>query len=142
MHASIFLAESATLHEDGTFSLLRAGLYDFAGPPGKPIPFSGALVVRLVRDKNEQAKAFALGIECRDENDNRALSLSANVHLSRSYGSAAHLVLNLSGAFDRPGEYVFVLTVDGEPNVSWAVTARYIDAAETEEKGSAQADPQ
>jgi hypothetical protein len=126
------LAEAATLHPDRTFSLLRAGLTEFASEATEgPIPFHAGLLVQIRPEAGDPRGAQRVEVLFRSRDGGAVVPLiSGEVHFAEGEYAEANLLCTLSAAFPGPGRYFFIAMVAGKEVGSLHVTAKYsADAA-------------
>ena len=123
MQATVILADAATTHPDGTFSLLRGGITNVHVPPDKPIVFRGALVARIVGRPGEDGP-HNFKIVCIDE-DGRSVSpdFTGTFEVPRG-GGAINLALNMQLTLPKFGRYTFSVMVDRNQLVDWTLEAK------------------
>ncbi len=104
------LADSASAHQDGTTSMLRAGIDRVQGPAA-PFVLRAALVVRIQGDIGDVGQ-HDFDLKCLDIDGTEVMPrLDGQFTIERG-GGATFLVLTMQAPFQRPGSYVFVLRVD------------------------------
>jgi hypothetical protein len=115
--AKMLVAEAATLHPDGTMSILRAGItHLWAVAP--PFALQGALVVRIDADGADKGP-HRFDIRCMNE-DGGDVMPSINGQFDVPQGGAGNnLILGFNLAFPNPGTFVFVVRVDDVQRDSW-----------------------
>lgn len=119
MKAKITLAEAATGHPDGTISMLRAGIDRVAG--SKP-PFSlqASLVIRIETEITDQGP-HQVQVRCLDEDGKQALPPLIGNFAAAQSGGTTNLILGISTAFQKPGRFIFYVTVDNVELDHWAM---------------------
>ncbi len=120
MRAKIALAEAATLHPDGTVSILRAFITNIRGS-APPYPFKGCLVVRIVGELNEIGK-HDFELRCMDEDGGDVLPpLKGQFEVPKG-GGVVGLILELRVAFKKTGRFMFSLRVDNVEADTYSVS--------------------
>lgn len=123
MKAVLILADAATAHPDGTFSLLRGGVSETGVPKNRPAMFRGALVVRITSARGE-AGAHSFKLSCVDEDGAPvAQELSGNFDTPQQ-GGTVQFVWDLQLILPRLGRYEFNITVDKIQLDSWTLAAK------------------
>ena len=106
----MILAEAVTNHQDGTTSMLRAGLtHAWADAP--PVPLRGALYVRIEADMGD-AGDHLFDLRCLDEDGHEAVPMIGGQFQVPPGGGNSNLVLGLSVAFKKFGPFEFILRID------------------------------
>lgn len=117
MDGWIILAESATLHPDGTTSMLRSGINETRAA-STPVPFRAAIVARIEGDAADRG-SHDLEINCTDEDGkDRFVTMKARFEFPPTGGHHV-VVLALQTKLDDFGSYVFNLFVDRVLLGSW-----------------------
>ena len=114
MKSTLILADAATGNEDGTYSLLRAGISELRVPTGQPLFFTGALVSRL---EATPADKGSYEVSIRFQTDGGEL-IGKPTSLKFEVGDTKQSVLNAVMAFHvqlpKLGRYEFSLFIDGK----------------------------
>ncbi len=123
MKAALILADAATGHPDGTFSLLRGGITQVNIPPNKPVLFKGALVARVEGTRGEAGK-HKFRIVCVTEDGGEiAPPIEGELEIPPQ-GGAANIVMNTQLAFPKLGNYEFAITIDKQQQAVWPLEAK------------------
>ncbi len=119
MKGKIVLAESATSHPDGTFSLLRGGItHVWAENP--PYGFRGSLVVRIEADLADKGQ-HRFDLRCMSQDGVEVMPTIQGQFDVPQGGGFHNLVMGLGTAFPEPGQYVFVVRVDEVEQDRWTM---------------------
>ncbi|MBI2921240.1 MAG: hypothetical protein HYY18_09180 [Planctomycetes bacterium] len=112
----MLIADSARIHGDGTFSLLRGGIDRVLVPEGEPLIHRGSVLLRIHGDASEAGKhEFALRVES---------------------GNGERVAPDLKGAFEIPAggggavaalDFVFSLPKLGSYRIALSVGDRELD---------------
>ena len=109
MKVQMILAESASRHPEGTFSLLRGGI-NLLSSPRFPTVFDGAIVIRIVCDPAESGP-HSLRCVLVDEDGGELARFEVGFDV-RQGGGASILVMKTRQQFAKPGRYSFRVAVD------------------------------
>ena len=123
MKAWIVLADAASAHPDGTFSLLRGGITELNVPKGQPLVFQAAFVARVLGSIGD-AGEHRLEIRVTNEDGQ---PVAPNVEGSFSIpagGGATQVVASFNLRFPEYGRYTFWLTIDRQQADSWEIRAQ------------------
>lgn len=121
MEATMWLAEAAAMHPDGTVSMLRAGINRVMRKE-KPVPFAGALVIRLEASLAESGPhSFEIRL-MNDDGKDIAPRINGGMEVPTGGGSS-HVVVNFHVTFPEFGRYEFSVNVDRVLYQSWKVDA-------------------
>ena len=121
MKARLLLAESATSHPDGTFSVLRAGVTNVWGDK-PPVNLQASLVTRIDADLGDVGD-HRIEIMCMDEDGKEVMpKLEGNFQVARG-GGHNNILLNFGFGFPAFGLYTFVVRVDGMQYDTWTLRA-------------------
>jgi len=121
--AWILLADAASAHPDGTFSLLRGGITELNVPRGQPLAFQGAFVVRVFGSIGD-AGPHELAIRVTSEDGKSvAPNLQGNFNIPPG-GGATQVVASFNLIFPAYGRYTFFLTIDRQQADSWEIKAQ------------------
>jgi hypothetical protein len=105
----MILAESASNHPDGTFSLLRGGISQLYSHRF-PVPFDGAIIIRIVGDPAESGThSLRCVVVHQDGGELSRFEVGFDV---REGGGGSALVLKMRQTFAKPGYYSFRVAVD------------------------------
>lgn len=117
MKGKLILAEAATSHPDGTFSLLRAGItHVWAENP--PYGFQGSLVMRIEAEMVDKG-THRFDLRCMNQDGMEVVpSIKGQFDVPQG-GAVNNLVLGIGTPFPGPGTYVFVFRVDDVEQDSW-----------------------
>ncbi len=120
MHATLILAEAATVHPDGTFSLIRGGLNEIKAS-GFPAPFRGSLVVRVVAEPSEAGPHdFRIVLM---NNDGREVMRIEGRFETQSQVRFVHFCVQLGVMLPAPDRYGLRLTIDRLEVADWDLGA-------------------
>lgn len=114
------LAEYASSHPDGTFSMLRAGL-NRLHVEKIPAPFRATLVARMETDIAD-AGEHRFDIRCVDVDGKEVLPTQQGQFQAPQGGSNINLIIGISAAIPKLGVFVFYLRIDNVEVDSWTVT--------------------
>lgn len=120
MKAFILLADAASAHPDGTFSLLRAGITDVSVPKGQPLVFHGAFVARIVGTIGD-AGSHSLAIRVTTEDGKPVAPDVQGQFTIPSGGGATQVVASFNMVMPAYGRYTFWLSVDRKEADSWEI---------------------
>lgn len=134
MNAILMLCEAATGHPDGTISMLRAGI-DQVRAPAEPIPFQGALVVRMEAEIGDTGE-HQFDLQCLDQDGKLVLPPLNGRFSVPTVGGTNHLILGLALRFPKVGEYVFYFRVDNKIESKWKAKAGLLLAQQPKEGGN------
>jgi len=119
--ARLLLAEAATSHPDGTFSVLRAGVTNVWGEK-PPVNLQASLVTRIEADLGDVGD-HRIEIMCMDEDGKEVMpKLEGNFQVARG-GGHNNILLNFGFGFPAFGIYTFVVRVDGVQYDTWTLRA-------------------
>ena len=117
------LADAASAHPDGTFSLLRGGITGVNVPRNRPVFFRGAVVARIAGERGEAGK-HEFKLACLTEDgDEVAPPVSGALEVPKG-GGAVQLCLNLGVPLPRTGRYEFSILIDGQQKDAWGFDAK------------------
>lgn len=119
MKARLWLAEAGTVHQDYTFSLLRAGIDRLVGG-SLPVLFQAVLAVRFdagIVDRGEHR--YDLG--CMDEDGKEVMQRVWGRFTTPEGGAPYHYMVRLSLAFSNYGHHVFFVRIDNVELDSWTL---------------------
>ena len=119
MKGKLILAEHATGHPDGTFSMLKAGI-DRMQASKMPAPFKAALVVRIEPDVADQGE-HTFDIRCMDADGKQVLQGQRGKFKAPESGGTLNLILSMAGSFPNTGNFSFYLRIDNVEVDSWTV---------------------
>jgi hypothetical protein len=118
MEVKIILADAATVHPDGTFSLLRGGIQNTTVAEGQPLIFRGAMMLRIEATPMDIGQhEFAIKVINADGKD-IAPNLSGGFEITQQ-GRVANLAVSFNFVFPAVGDYEFAVDIDGEPMGAW-----------------------
>ena len=127
MKGILLVADSARIHGDGTFSLLRGGIDRVLVPAGEPLIHRGSVLARLAGDAAESGKhEFSLRIET-GSGEAVAPELRAPFEIPVGGGAAA-AALDIGFSLTKPGWYKIVLSVGGKDLDVWRVDVQSVPA--------------
>ena len=122
MKGFLLVADSASTHPDGTFSLLRGGIDRVQVSRTQPIHFRGAVIVRITGELSEAGRHdFKLAF-INEDGEPIAPDTTGKVQIPDGGGSAL-AVLSFALTLPEAGRYTFALFVDREELASWEVQA-------------------
>lgn len=122
MKGTLVLAESATQHPDGTFSLLRGGIGNVWGPK-PPYGLEGALVIRVLGDMGDRGPhKFDLRFVDSD-GKNQAPTINGSFTIPEGGGDAT-MILAFQTQFQAKGSFSFILRVDNVELDRWTIHVR------------------
>ncbi len=119
MKGKLILAEHATAHPDGTFSMLKAGI-DRIQAAKIPAPFKATLVVRIEPEVADQGE-HTFDIRCMDADGKQVLKAQKGQFQAPPGGGAINLILGMAGSFPAIGDFSFYLRIDNVEVDSWTV---------------------
>ena len=123
MKGFLLIADSARLHTDGTFSLLRGSIDEVAAPSTQAIHFRGAIIARVACTLSEQGDhEFAIRTLTED-GQSIAPDISGKFRAPEG-GGAVNIVVDFALIFPTYGRYSFALLVDRKELDTWEVKAR------------------
>jgi hypothetical protein len=119
MNTMTILAEAATNHPDGTFSMLRGGITQVWG--ALPAVLRGDLLVRFEGDTSE-AGSHEWMICVIDEDGKDIMPRMAGTFQVPQGGGNGMVVMKFGCQFTKYGEYSFRVTLDKQLASAWQVT--------------------
>lgn len=121
----LLVADSARIHGDGTFSLLRGGIDRVLVPEGEPLIHRGSVVARLFGDTGEAGKhEFSLRIET-GNGEVVAPELKAQFEIPVGGGGSV-AALDFGFVLTKPGWYKIALSVGGKELDFWRVDVQRV----------------
>lgn len=123
--AQLILADAATTHPDGTFSLLRGGISLVNIPRNAPIAYRGALTARIVAGPSEQG-AHTFRIICADPDGGLVGQAMTGDFTIPPEGGVGCFVVQIQLIFPRFTKYQFSLSVDSHELDTWPFEAKEI----------------
>lgn len=127
MKGKLILAEAATGHPDGTFSVLRAGLNQVSSDT-LPTSLNGALVARIETDLADQGP-HQFELRCMDADGKQMIQPIQGNFDAPQGGGNTNLILGIGIPLPKAGRYEFVLRVDNVVQDSWAFTVTIVAPA-------------
>ena len=122
MKVTLLLGSAATGHEDGTVSILRAGINRITNP-SLPVRFMAALVVKIDAEAAESGD-HSVKIRIIDEDGKDiAPTLNGNFKVG-THGGTSNIILNFRIVFPKYGRYEFSTVIDKVVYGSLSVTVR------------------
>lgn len=132
MKGRIILADHASSHHDGTFSLLKAGI-DRLNVIHQPYLFRASLVARFTSDLADEGK-HEFDIKCVDVDGRPVLPpLNGNFTAPRGGGST-NLIMGIDTVFPSLGRYIFYLRIDNKEEDSWEIQVIQVDPPQQTEE--------
>lgn len=120
MRATLILADAASGHPDGTFSLLRGGITQ-ANVAKFPAPFRGALVIRVTAEPSEVGRhTFRILLLNYDGATLLRMEGGFEVKADAIY---VNVCLNVGVMLPAEGRYSFRVTVDNREEAEWPLMA-------------------
>jgi hypothetical protein len=119
------MADAATVHPDGTFSLLRGGITQINVPGNSPIRFRGALVARIVATPSERG-AHTFRVICTDQDGGLIGQEMKGDFPIPPEGGMGNVVAMVELILPRLARYQFSLSVDGHELDTWPLEAKEI----------------
>lgn len=123
MEATLILADAATGHPDGTFSLLRGGITELHIKPNTPPVFRGALVARILVEPSEAGKHSFKIVCTNDDGHLIGREFEGEFGVAKG-GGAVNLTLTMQVPFPCVGRYTFAIAVDSRQLDSWTIEAK------------------
>jgi hypothetical protein len=120
MKARMMLAEAAVGHQDGTLSMLRAGITHAWGKTA-PVGLQSALAVRIEGEMGDSG-SHTFDLRCMDSDGAEVMSQLKGQFDVPKGGGVMNFVMNFSLGFPRHGRYTFVLRVDNVQQDTWPMT--------------------
>jgi len=120
MKATLLLAESATVHPDGTFSVLRAGITHIWGTPSPVVPFRGALVFRIEATAVDEGQ-HEFDLRCIDIDGTQVGPTLQGQFQAPKGGGVNNVILNTSLGFPKHGRFSFVARIDKVERDQWTL---------------------
>lgn len=121
MRGTVIVAESASVHPDGTFSMLRGHITQVSGPQF-PLGLPGALVILIEAEAAEDGP-HNFEIRGMDEDGKEGgPRLSAQFNVPKGGGNVA-LTFGFDLQFKKPGRHEFVLKIDNQVKHAAVITA-------------------
>src|SRR5689334_11222518 len=129
----ITLCESATRHPDGTFSLLRGGIDNWAAPQF-PVTIACTVVLTIELSLSETDQLHTVGLDIVDEDGSRLLPQAKIQFSNPKNEQLTKLKNNIMGTINvplkKPGRYSLDVSVNGAPLSSYEFQA-IVTAAQT-----------
>ncbi|MBI4564499.1 MAG: hypothetical protein HY716_07400 [Planctomycetes bacterium] len=126
MKAHIIMADAASMHPDGTFSLLRGGITTVNIAKGRPLFFKGAMVARVLSEPGESGP-HEFRIRCVDDDGKPvAQDLDGKFEIPPQ-GGTVQLVLDMQIVFPKFGRYEFSLAVNRRQMDAWMIEVKEIE---------------
>ncbi len=119
MKGKLILAEHATVHPDGTFSMLRAGI-DRLNVEKAPAPFAATIVVRIEAGIADEG-THHFDLRCLDADGNAVLPVQKGQFNSPAGGAIINLMIGIAAAFPKLGDFIFYLRIDNVEADSWTI---------------------
>ncbi len=120
MKGVLIVADSARIHGDGTFSLLRAGIDKVQIPAGQELIHRGSVAMRISGGPEDAGKhQFVLRVESKPGSP-VAPDIAGGFELPPG-GGATVTALDFGFRLPDAGTYRFVLLCDGKELDSWKV---------------------
>ena len=128
MKVRALLAETAAAHQDGTVSILRAGITRVWGEK-PPVHLQGCLVVRIEGDLTDKG-SHQFDVRCMDEDGAEVMPKLSGQFAVPQGGAVQNLLLVFGTQFERLGTYVFTVRIDNAEQDRWSikVVQRGVDA--------------
>jgi hypothetical protein len=118
----ITLCESATRHPDGTFSLLRGGIDNWAAPHF-PVTITCTVVLTLELSLDETDQMHTVGLDIVDEDGARLLPQAKIQFSNPKHPQSQKLKNNIMGTIHvpvpKPGRYSMDVSVNGAQVTSY-----------------------
>lgn len=112
MKVTLLLGEAATVHPDGTVSILRAGINCVWGQT-LPVPLMGSLVVKIDAEASESGHPHTVEVRVIDaDGKDIAPRIKGNFQVGTGGGSST-IILNFQMAFPKYGAYDFSTIING-----------------------------
>jgi hypothetical protein len=129
MDAKLFVAEHVSHHPDGTFTAVRAGIDQFRGEPGEPIPLEGHLMIMIDASRHEVGEHdFSISFV-----NMRGKKVADDIEGSFGIpegGGNAQFSVGFQLQVPEPATYEFGLTIEGQQVARWTVHASTEDEEE------------
>lgn len=120
MKGVLIVADSARIHLDGTFSMLRAGIDKVQIPAGQELIHRGSVAMRISGGPEDAGRhQFVLHVEGKPGSP-VAPDIAGEFELPQG-GGATVTALDFGFRFAEAGTYRFVLLCDGKELDSWNV---------------------
>ena len=119
------MADAASTHPDGTFSLLRGGITQVNIAKNQPIAFRGALVARITATAAE-AGHHEFKLVCVDPDGHAVGPELTGGFTLPAKGGHGNLAVNVEMIFPRLGHYEFLFSIDKHQRDSWPLEAREV----------------
>lgn len=120
MKVQLLLGEAASMHTDGTVSVLRAGI-THAWNSQTPVPFKGTLVALIRPDLGDLRDTHSFDLRCLDQDGSEQIPTikgSFNSTPGARDGVSA-IAMEMQIGFTKYGTYVFVIRVDNRIEDEW-----------------------
>ncbi|MEO6709837.1 MAG: hypothetical protein ABI054_06500 [Planctomycetota bacterium] len=126
MKANLMLAEAATVHPDGTISLLRAWINNMTGPTA-PYEFRGAFAVRILAESGDIGP-HTFDLRGIDQDGTEIMpTLQGDFEVAKG-GGATMFVLGMHFGFKTVGNYEFILRVDRVQLALWPLKVEQVQS--------------
>ena len=132
MNAWMILADSASPHQDGTISMLRAGI-NRVWAASEPISLKATLVARVDAEPSEKG-SHEFSIVCVDEDGKDKLPPLKGTFQVPQGGGNSNFLLGLPTQLPNFGLYSFRLVIDRREHASLRLKAERIEAKNARDK--------
>ena len=122
MKATIILADAASQHPDGTFSLLRGGISTVTVPLGQPVFFHGAFIARVAAELSE-AGPHSFEVKVINHDGKRVAPPIQGEFVVPDGGGGTQFIVHFNLALPDYGRYQFALLIDNQESDSWPFIA-------------------
>ena len=122
MRAKMLMAEAASMHEDRTASIHRAGISE-AIVPSVPILFKGSLYIRF-EFEHEETRHHEIVITGQTDQGENLFPPHRYVHEAKADETAHAYLLTIVVAFKALGQCSFAVAVNGEELDRWPFNVR------------------
>lgn len=122
MNTELFIAEHVSHHQDGTFTAVRAGIDQFWGETGEPIPMEGHLMIMIDASRHEVGEHH-FSISFVDMGGNRVEDDIEGSFTIPEGGGNVQFTVEFQLQVPEPGTYEFGLTIEGQEAARWTVDA-------------------
>ena len=119
LKATLILAESATVHPDGTFSILRGGITHVWGDK-PPVGFRGVMFVRIEGNMADKG-SHKFDLRGMDQDGKEFVPKLEGQFKIPTGGGNSSLMLNMQIGFPQHGKYVFVVRIDDKQEDDWGI---------------------
>jgi len=138
MDAYIDLAEYVSVHEDGTYTVVRGDIDHFRGQEGEPVPVQGALLIKINAQPHESGQ-HSFRISAIDAGGKRLTDsdIEGTFDVPKEGGKTT-FAIGFEVQTEDPGDYEIGLTVDGNIRTHHSFTVSFHEQPENQDSPRAE----